>query len=60
LPENDKFKDYARYAADCLNLMTKTKDPDSRNLGRDMAAEWLTLANAIRPSRKSWQIAVRI
>ena len=56
LPEHDKFKDYARYAEHCLNLVAETTDQQSRSLRREMAAEWLTLANAIRRPRKSWQI----
>jgi hypothetical protein len=56
LPKDDKFKDYTRYAADCLNLMAEAKDLDSQNLRRAMAEEWLALASAIRRSRKSWRI----
>ena len=56
LPNDDKFKEYTRYAAVCLNFMIETKDPDAHNLRCAMAQEWLTLAHAIRPSRKCWQI----
>jgi hypothetical protein len=56
LPTNDKFKDYARYAEHCLSLTADTTDQEARSLRRDMAAEWLTLANAIHPSHKSWKI----
>jgi hypothetical protein len=48
IPENDKHKDYAHYAAHCLYLMTAAKDPDSHAIQREMAAEWLKLADAIR------------
>jgi hypothetical protein len=56
LPMNDKFKDYTRYAEHCLSLVAETTDQESRCLLRDMAAEWVTLANAIRRPRKTWQI----
>ena len=56
LPKNDKFKDYTRYAEHCLNLVAETTDQESRSIRREMAAEWLTLANAIRRPGKSWQI----
>jgi hypothetical protein len=60
LPKNDKSKDYARYAAYCLEIMAEETDQESRCLCRHMAAEWLLLASAVRPSRKSWQVVVTI
>jgi hypothetical protein len=56
LANNDKFKAYTRYAAYCLDLMAEATDQERRCICRDMADEWLTLASAIRPSRKSWGI----
>jgi hypothetical protein len=56
LAEKDKFKDCTRYAAHCLNLLAEATDPKARSLRRAMVAEWLMLANAMRPPRKSWQI----
>jgi hypothetical protein len=56
VPKNDKFKDYARYAVHCLNMMTVTTDQESRSIRRDMAAEWLRLADAIRHPRRSKQM----
>jgi hypothetical protein len=47
-PVNDRYKDYAHYAAHCLYLVTAATDPDSRAIQREMAAEWLKLADAIR------------
>jgi hypothetical protein len=41
IPNNDKHKEYVRYAAHCLNLVTSTKDQDSRRINREMAAEWI-------------------
>jgi hypothetical protein len=46
-PKNDKHKDYARYAAHCLDMITTTKDQEARAINREMAAEWLKLADAI-------------
>ena len=47
IPKNDKHKDYARYAAHCLDMMTTTKDQEARAINCEMAAEWLKLADAI-------------
>jgi hypothetical protein len=47
IPKNDKHKDYARYAAHCLDMVTTTKDQEARSINREMAAEWLKLADAI-------------
>ena len=52
-PMNDKYKDYAHYAAHCAYLETAATDPDSRAIQREMAAEWLKLADAIRYSLDS-------
>jgi hypothetical protein len=46
-PKNDKHKDYARYAAHCLDMVTTTKDQEARAINREMATEWLKLADAI-------------
>ena len=43
---NSKHKDYARYAAHCLNLVAALKDQQDRAINREMAAEWLRLADA--------------
>jgi len=48
IPTSYKYKEYARYAAHCLNIMSSTKDQDARAINREMAAEWLKLADAIR------------
>jgi len=47
-PTSDRYKDYAHYAAHCSYLVTAATDPDSRAIQREMAAEWLKLADAIR------------
>jgi hypothetical protein len=45
--KNDKHKDYSRYAAHCLNAVTTTRNQDARAINREMAAEWLRLADAV-------------
>jgi hypothetical protein len=47
---NDTHKDYVRYAAHCLDLVPATADQDGRAINREMAAEWLKLADAIARS----------
>jgi len=46
-PQNDTHKDYVRYAAHCLERTGATKDQEARSINREMAAEWLKLADAI-------------
>jgi hypothetical protein len=46
-PKNDKQAEYARYAAHCLDMVTLAKDRESRAIQREMAAEWLRLADAV-------------
>jgi hypothetical protein len=55
IPETDKHKKYARYAAHCLAMVTTTEDQDARALNREMAAEWLRLADAVRHPLKRQQ-----
>jgi hypothetical protein len=43
---NDKHKEYARYAAHCLDMMEAPTNQESRDIQREMAAEWLKLADA--------------
>ena len=47
IPKYDKHKDYVRYATHCLNLAPSIKDQDNRVINREMAAEWLKLADAV-------------
>jgi hypothetical protein len=53
IPKNDKHKDYARYAERCLQMVTVATDQESRAIQREMAAEWLRLADTIRHPLKS-------
>jgi hypothetical protein len=47
IPKHDKHKDYVRYATHCLDMMPATTDQGVRAINREMAAEWLKLADAI-------------
>jgi hypothetical protein len=50
--KNDKHKRYTRFAAHCLEMVTVARDQESRSIQREMAAEWLKLADAtLRPSK---------
>jgi hypothetical protein len=46
-PKNDKHKEYVGYAEHCLQMVTVAKDQDSRSIQREMAAEWIRLAETI-------------
>jgi hypothetical protein len=52
--KNDEHKEYARIpcAEHCLNMVTATTDQDARVINREMAAEWLRLADAIIHQQK--------
>jgi hypothetical protein len=54
--KNDTYKDYTRYAEHCLNMVAAITDQEARCVQREMAAEWLRLADAIRPPFKSWKL----
>jgi hypothetical protein len=56
VPKNDKYKDYARYAEQCLNMVASTRDEESRRIQREMATEWRRLADAIRRPRRFKQM----
>lgn len=46
-PMNAKHKQYARYAARCLEMTGTKAHRDDREVLREMTAEWLKLADAI-------------
>jgi hypothetical protein len=50
--KNDKHKEYVRYASHCLEMVNVTSDQEYRSIQREMAAEWLRLADAVRDTRK--------
>jgi len=47
IPKHDKHKEYTRYAAHCLNMVTAARDRETRAIQREMATEWLRLADAV-------------
>jgi hypothetical protein len=54
--KNDKFREYTRYAEYCLNMVVSTRDQELRCAQREMAAEWLRLADVVRRPRKFKQM----
>jgi len=56
IPKDDKRKEYARYALYCLNMVAAVADQDSRSIQREMAAEWLKLAESVRRRPRSMQM----
>lgn len=54
----DKHKEYVRYAAHCLQIVPAVSDQEFRVIQRQMAAEWLKLADAVRrrPRRQKMQM----
>ena len=42
-----RTKDYVRYAEHCLKMVPLAPDQEYRNVQREMAAEWLKLADAV-------------
>ena len=53
---NEKRKEYARYAQHCLQMVAAAKEQESRSIQREMAAEWLKLADAVRRPLKRRQM----
>jgi hypothetical protein len=47
IPDDGKHKEYSRYATHCLDMVTVAKDQEMRAVQREMAAEWLKLADAV-------------
>jgi hypothetical protein len=53
IQKNSKHKEYTRFAAYCLEMVTMARDQESRSIQREMAAEWLRLADAVLRPLKS-------
>lgn len=54
IPKANKHKDYARYGMHCLDMSASGVGPDSSAILRDMALEWLKLADAeLRPASQN-------
>ena len=47
VPTTNKHKEYSRYAAHCLGLAPALSKHEDRIINREMAAEWLKLADDI-------------
>ncbi len=45
-PKNDKHKEYAHYAEHCLKMVPLAPSKEYRAIQREMAAEWIKLADA--------------
>ncbi len=54
VPKNDKHKEYARYAAHCLGISPALSEQEDRAINREMAAEWLKLADDIIEQSKPY------
>ena len=52
---NEKRKEYARYAQHCLQMVAEEREQEARSIRREMAADWLRLADAIRHPLKGRQ-----
>jgi hypothetical protein len=59
IQNSDKCKDHAHYAAQCLYLVSAATDSDSRAIQQEMAAEWLKLAEAVRPRSRPAQMQMK-
>jgi hypothetical protein len=59
IPKSDKHRDYARYAAHCLNMVAAAKEQEARAIQREMAAEWLRLADGVLHPLKRHQMQMR-
>jgi hypothetical protein len=46
-PKINKHKEYVRYANHCLDMLSAAKNHDSRSIQREMAGEWLRLADTL-------------
>jgi hypothetical protein len=49
----DKYKEYARFASHCLDMVAVTGDQESRSIQREMAAEWLDAGGCRAPFKNS-------
>jgi hypothetical protein len=58
-PKSDKREDYARYAAYCMKLVAATTDQEAKAIRREMAAEWLKLAEAVQRPWRSGQMQMQ-
>ena len=59
IPAKAKHKEFARYAAHCLKVVPAITDQEYRVVQREMAAEWLKLAETVLHSSRRQQIQMR-
>ena len=59
VPPKTKYKEYARYAAHCLQMVPAITNQEYRAVQREMAAEWLKLAETVLHSSRRQQIQMR-
>jgi hypothetical protein len=59
VPPKAKYKEYCQYAAHCLKIVPAITDQEYRAVQREMAAEWLKLANTVLHSSRRQQIQMR-
>ena len=54
--ESDRHKEYARFAGHCLDMVIVVRDQKSCSTEREMAIEWMRLADAIEPRARFWTV----
>jgi len=59
IAKSEKHKEYARYAAHCLNMVKVAKDSGSRAIPREMAAEWPQTRGRCSAPFKTWQMQMQ-
>jgi len=52
ISKSDRHKEYARFAAHCLDMVNMVRDQKSRSILREMAVEWMLLADAMLPVQR--------
>jgi hypothetical protein len=50
--ESDRHKEYARFAAHCLDMAIIMRDQKTCSIEREMAIKWMRLADATLPRAK--------
>ena len=56
IPKSDKHKEYARFAAHCLDMAIVVRDQKTCSIQREMAIEWMRLTDAMLPHAKNWTV----
>jgi hypothetical protein len=54
--ESDRHKEYARFAAHCWDMAIIVRDQKTCSIEREMAIEWMRLADAMVPRAKIWTV----